>query len=72
MPHQSPEAQRAYFLAHKDKFREYAAAYYEKNKSDVNRRRIIKRIEAGGPVRMSTLKKYEINLSLAERTKILT
>ena len=60
MPHKSPEAQREYFLNNKDKFRAYGVKYYDENKYDVNRRRLLRRIEKGLNVRMSSLDEYDI------------
>ncbi len=62
MPHQSKAAQYAYFLAHREKYKEYGAKYYENNKFEINKRRVLRRIDAGIKVLPETLRKYYIVL----------
>ena len=73
MPHKSLEAQREYFLTHKEAFRAYGVKYYDENKYDINRRRLLRRIEKGGSVRMSSLDEYDIETKVCDgKCKILT
>jgi hypothetical protein len=73
MPHSTKEAQREYFLNNKDKFRAYGVKYYDENKYEINRRRLLRRIEKGGSVRMSSLDEYDIETKECEgKCKILT
>ena len=60
MPHKSKAAQYEYFLEHKEQYKEYGAKYYENNKYEVNRRRLLRRIAAGKTVLPETLTKYKI------------
>ena len=41
----------SYYLEHKEKFREYGVKYYNSNKHEVNKRRLLRRIAAGAPIR---------------------
>ena len=61
MPHQTKEAQYQYFLEHRENYKEYGAKYYEKNKFEVNKRRLLRRIAAGKRVLPETLIKYDLN-----------
>jgi len=60
MPHKSKEAQYEYFLEHKEQYKQYGSKYYEKNKFEVNRRRLLRRIAAGRTVLPDTMEKYKI------------
>jgi hypothetical protein len=61
----------SYYLEHKEKFREYGVKYYNSNKHEVNKRRLLRRIAAGAPIRKNTLEKYNIDFSLVDSDKIL-
>ena len=72
MPHKSLEAQREYFQANKEAFRRYGLKYYEDNNYDINRRRLLRRIESGAAVRVSSLDKYDIETKVVtDKTKLL-
>ena len=71
MPHTTKEQQYQYFLEHKAQYREYGVKYYSGHKYEVNRRRLLRRIESGAAIRRSTLEKYNIDSSLVAADKIL-
>ena len=66
VPHKSAQAQREYFLNNKDKFREYGVKYYDENKYNINRRRLLRRIEKGLNVRMTSLDEYDIETKVCK------